>query len=267
MRRFVFSLLSILLLLLPVLSVAAVPAPQKITCLTPEEVARNVYHRDIGQDMRMTGTMELISKSGHLRRRELITYRKDTPTQRMVLIRFTAPADIDGTAFLVIEDTTDNTTRQHLYLPALKRTRRIVSAQQGRSFVNSDFTYEDMQRHPVEEWNYHLEEPQLVLGRKCYELHSSPRTGTDTQYQKVVSWIDMDTFAPLKIKFWNAKGEQFKTYTVQKFEIIDGITTELVTLMENHSDQHKTRMSTTAIEYNRGLPDYLFTQRALEGEY
>ncbi len=254
-------------LMLPVFSVAALPAAPEITRLTPEEVARNVYDRDMGQDMQMSGEMELISKNGHIRRRELITYRKDTPDERQVLIRFTAPADIDGTAFLVIEDTRDNTTRQQLYLPALKRTRRIVAAQQGRSFVNSDFTYEDMQRHPVEEWTYSLEEPQSVLGRRCYVLHSTPRAETDTMYQKVVSWIDMDTFTPLKIKFWDLKGEQFKTYTVQKFEIIDGIATELETLMENHRDQHKTRLSTASIEYNSGLPDYMFTKRALEGKY
>jgi len=253
--------------LLPALAVAILTSPQESTPLTPEEVARNVYSRDIGQDMRMTGTMELVSKSGHIRKRELTTYRKDTPAERQVLIRFTAPADIDGTAFWVIEDTADSTTRQQLYLPALKRTRRIVAAQQGRSFVNSDFTYEDMQRHPVEEWIYHLEEPQLVLGRECYELHSIPRPGTDTQYEKVVSWIDMATFTPLKIKFWGLKGEQYKTYTVQKFEIIDGIATELETLMENYRDQHKTRLKTLTIEYNSGLPDYLFTKRALEGKY
>ncbi|MDD2558521.1 MAG: outer membrane lipoprotein-sorting protein [Desulfuromonadaceae bacterium] len=267
MRRFVYPTLSILFLLLLPLSALALPVTQEVIPLTPEEVARNVYHRDIGQDMRMTGAMELTSKSGHVRKRELTTYRKDTPAERQVMIRFTSPADIDGTAFWVIEDTSDNSTRQQLYLPALKRTRRIVAAQQGRSFVNSDFTYEDMQRHPVEEWIYTLEESQFILGRECYVLHSIPRPGTDTQYQKAISWIDRDTFTPLKIEFWDLKGEPFKTYTVQKFEIIDGIATELETLMENHRDQHKTRLSTASIEYNRGLPDHLFTKRALEGEY
>lgn len=231
--------------------------------LEAREVAQNVYHREVGRDMQALGSMELISESGHVRERQMTTLRKDTDSERRVLIRFTSPADIENTAFLVIEDTTDNTTRQHLYLPALKRTRRIVSAQQGRSFVNSDFTYEDMQRHPVEEWNYELKDSETLHGYPCYVLVSTPKPDTDTQYQKIVSWIEKEHFIPLRTEFWNKQGDPFKTYRVEDFSIIDGIATEMKVVMEDHSDQHMTRIVTDKVRYNAGLPDRFFTTRAL----
>jgi hypothetical protein len=239
-------------------------AADDISSLDASEIAKNVYHREVGRDMQAMGSMELISESGHVCERRMITLRKDTDSERRVLIRFTSPADIENTAFLVIEDTTDNTTRQHLYLPALKRTRRIVSAQQGRSFVNSDFTYEDMQRHPVDEWNYELKGSEAVLERPCYVLISTPKPDTDTQYQKIVSWIDKEHFMPLRTEFWNKRGNQFKTYQVKEFAIIDGIATEMEVVMEDHSDQHLTRITTDKIRYNSGIPDSLLTTRALE---
>ncbi|OQY18444.1 MAG: hypothetical protein B6I36_06995, partial [Desulfobacteraceae bacterium 4572_35.1] len=125
--------------------------------LSADDVAYRVYHRDVGRDMQMTGTMELISSRGQKRRREYKSLRLDDGNWRKVLIRFTAPADIAGTGFLVLENIETGTTEQHLYLPALKRTRRIVTSQQGRKFVNSDFTYENMHRQPLENWSYKLD--------------------------------------------------------------------------------------------------------------
>jgi hypothetical protein len=157
--------------------------------LTPAQIAQLTYDRYLGDDMQMRGVMELISNNGHVRSREFISLRKDSNAERKQLIRFTSPADIGGTAFLSIEAVSSSTTEQHLYLPALKRTRRIVASQMGRSFVNSDFTYEDMQRHPVEEWNYQIEGAEIISGHACYILISTPKPGTDTQYSKLVSWI------------------------------------------------------------------------------
>lgn len=232
--------------------------------LTAEQIAQQVYNRYLGDDMQMRGTMELISKSGHVRTREFNSVRKDKTEQRMQLIRFTAPADIDGTGFLTLEKTGSNETEQHLYLPALKRTRRIVASQKGRSFVNSDFTYEDMQRHPVDEWLYQLGPEEKIATKDCYRLTGTPKTGTNTQYSKITSWIDKESLMPLQTHFWNKKGKLAKIYTVNRFEMISQIATETDVQMEDLLSGHKTRLATSNIIYNSGLQDSLFTKRALE---
>ena len=247
----------ILLFLLASTTFAAAP-------LTADQVAQLTYDRYIGEDMQMRGTMELISKNGHIRSREFSSFRKDSNAKRKQLIRFTAPADIDGTSFLTLETDNNSNTEQHLYLPALKRTRRIVASQKGRSFVNSDFTYEDMQRHSVEAWSYQLEGEETIFGHACYILISSPKPETDTQYSKLVSWIEKNSFIPLKTIFFENKEQQAKSYSVNAFEIIDNIATETDVVMEDLLSGHKTRLKTLGIKYNSGLKDSLFTTRALE---
>ncbi len=232
--------------------------------LTPAQIAQLTYDRYLGDDMQMRGTMQLTSKNGHVRTREYNSLRKDTKDERRQLIRFTAPADIDGTTFLTIEKDFSSNTEQHLYLPALKRTRRIVASQKGRSFVNSDFTYEDMQRHSVSAWDYQLDGEEVVLGSACYILVSTPKASTDTQYSKTVTWIEKSSFLPLKMIFWDKKGQKSKKYTVVSFALIDHIATETEVLMEDLLSDHRTSLMTLAIKYNTELKDSLFTARALE---
>ncbi len=232
--------------------------------LTPEQIAQLTYDRYVGDDMQMHGLMELISPKGHVRSREFISLRKDGNAERKQLIRFISPADISGTAFLTIEADNSSHTEQHLYLPALKRTRRIVASQKGRSFVNSDFTYEDMQRHSVEAWNYELDGEETIAGHACYVLVSTPQPDTETQYSKLVSWIEKESFIPLKTVFHDKKGRRVKIYTVKSFVMIDNIATETDVLMEDLQSGHKTRLETLELKYNTGLDDALFTTRALE---
>ena len=238
--------------------------PAAFSELTADEVAYQVFHRDIGQDMQLQGEMELISSNGHIRSRKYISLRKDSKDSRKVMIRFLSPADIKNTGFLVLEDTNSSTTQQHLYLPALQRTRRIVSSQMSRSFVNSDYSYEDMQRHPLLEWTYKLEQKTILKGHHCYLLISIPKSKTKTQYSKITSWIDMQTYMPLKTEMVDKKGQLIKTYSVEKFETIQGIATETLVTMTSHQDQHKTRLATIKIVYNKNLSDQYFTTRALE---
>jgi len=249
------------LIILFLLASNPAPAMEKTTA---EQLAQQVYDRYIGDDMKSQGVMQLISKKGHIRTREFISMRKDDDQQRNLLIRFTSPADIDGTAFLTLEKNNSSKTEQHLYLPALKRTRRIVSSQKGRSFVNSDFTYEDMQRHPVTEWNYQLKGEEKISGSDCYILISTPKSETKSQYSKLISWIEKEHLIPLKTNFWNKKGQQTKTYTVNSFTIIDTIATELDVTMDDLTSGHKTRLVSKNIIYNSGLKNSLFTTRALE---
>lgn len=255
MKTGLFSLLFILLL-----------APFSVAAEQPtaEQIAQLVYDRNLGDDMQMHGKMELISHKGHVRTREFISLRKDNENERKQLIHFTAPADINGTSFLTLEKTGSNDTEQHLYLPALKRSRRIVASQKGRSFVNSDFTYEDMQRHPVAEWNFQLDGEETIAARSCYRLISVPKSGIDTQYSKITSWIDKKNLMPLQTELWNKKGKLAKRYSVTSFEVISQIATETEVVMEDLLSGHKTRLVTKDIIYNSGLKDSLFTKRALE---
>lgn len=108
-------------------------------------VANMAYNRDDGKDAHAWIEMTLFDKNGKQKTRKLEMWNKDYGKLNNGLIRFTSPASIEGTGFLNIEKTGQNDD-QHLFLPSLRRSRRIVSSQRDGKFVNTDFTFEDMER-------------------------------------------------------------------------------------------------------------------------
>ena len=135
------SLVALVSLLLGALPSAAMDGAQ---------IARKVIDRDDGQDSTAKIRMLLINKKGGKRFRGLISVVKKYGDVSKIYMRFESPADIKGTAFLTWENK-DGDDDQFLYLPALRRERRIVSSQKSNSFVNTDYTYEDLQSREVEQ--------------------------------------------------------------------------------------------------------------------
>ncbi|WP_084604828.1 outer membrane lipoprotein-sorting protein [Desulfonatronum thioautotrophicum] len=230
---------------------------------TGRELAQYVHDRDVGQDSRSLVRMELISARGQSRIREMeVLTREDGPIL-MTFIRFTSPADISGTGFLSIEDGQGG-TEQFLYLPALNRTRRIAATQKGRSFVNTDFTYEDMERRPVDDSEHAVTGSETIEGVETWILESRPKPSSDSQYSLIRLWVAKDLHVPLKINFFDQRDRHVKQYRVQRLENIQGIWTETRVIMEDLTSGHSTVLETRSIEYNVGLPESLFTQQNLE---
>jgi len=251
-------------ILLALLVLAAVtPTPQASAAPSGEEVARAVYSRDVGADSFSRQLMELVSPDGQKRVRELEISAMDANGLRKSLLRFTSPADIAGTGFLAIE-TGKGETDQFLYLPALKRTRRIVTGQKGRSFVNTDFTYEDMERRPVEDSEHAITGEEELSGVKCWVLESRPKPGRDSQYSLVRAWISQDHSVSLKVEFFMGGSTPVKRYTVLQLENIQGIWTERKVIMEDLKSGHATTLEITQIQYNTGLSDSVFSEHSLE---
>jgi hypothetical protein len=182
---------------------------------------------------------------------------------RTNFIRFTSPADIAGTGFLSIEKRGGETT-QFLYLPALDRTRRIVSSQQGRSFVNSDFTYEDMQRRPVDDSEHKIVGEETLGGLDCWILESRPLPKAESEYALIRSWIPKKMLLPIQTKYYNQDQEHFKTYTVMRLKKIEDIWTPLEYRMKDLQDNHKTVIRIDQIDYNTDINEDTFTTRNLE---
>lgn len=228
-----------------------------------QELAQLVYDRYVGDNSVSRQTMELVPTAGQKRVRQLdISVLEKTGT-RSVLLRFTSPADIQGTGFLAIEDG-QGETAQFLYLPALNRTRRIVSGQKNRSFVNTDFTFEDMERRPVDGFEHAIVGDETINNVRCWIMESRPKTGTDSQYTSARTWVAQDILLPLRTDFY-ANGETpIKRYTVLQIENIQNIWTETKVAMEDLISGHKTTLETTNIQYNTGISDSIFTQQALE---
>lgn len=250
-----FLPLLVLLMILPVSGLCA--------DLTGKELAENVFHRDQGRNSESTAQMVLIDKNENKRIRDFISKRVLEDELERRLIRFTSPADIQGTGFLTIEKEGWE-TEQFLYLPALRRTRRIVTSQKSHRFVNSDFTYEDMERHPVSDYTYRITGSKTVGGIDCHSLETRPKPGTKSQYGKTFSLIGKTSFVPIFVKYFNKKDEHIKTYKVLKLEQVQDIWTEMTVRMEDFTRNHKTYIKIDQIRYNIDMDTSDISRKQLE---
>jgi hypothetical protein len=237
--------------------------PEIEKALTGKDIAQRVYDRDDGEDFYSFGSMVLIDKRGKERRREMITHRKDFGELSKTLIRFTKPADIEGTGFLSWENE-DRDDDQFIFLPELRRVRRVASRKKDGQFVNSDYTYEDMERRKVEKDDHCLLGEEDVNGWRCYVLESVPKKGSGSQYSKLKMYVIKDLYLAAKVEYYGKKLKLTKIFTAREIEKIDGIWTMLESEMVNLKREHRTILASHEVRYNRGISDDVFTKRYLE---
>ncbi|MCP5346848.1 MAG: outer membrane lipoprotein-sorting protein [Gammaproteobacteria bacterium] len=231
--------------------------------MTGEELARAVYERPDGIDMVSRGTMTLRGEDSRERVRETYIYRTETGDfESRWLIRFTQPANIAGTGLLVHNHGAQETD-QWLYLPAAKRVRRVSSENRGGNFVQSDIYYEDLQDRPPTEDAHRLLGIDAYQGTATFLLESIPREQAESAYSKRVSWIHPETLIPLRIDFYQGGDEPVKRMEVQRLEQMQGYWTVMSSTMTMLSTGHKTIMAVESVVYDTGLPDELFSIRAL----
>ena len=231
--------------------------------LTGEWLARQVFDRNRGENSVLTASMVLVNKKGKKRSRTFKNFRVLENGLEKQMLRFTSPADIDGTGFLTIEKQ-GYETDQFLYFPALRRTRRIVSSQKSHRFVNTDFTYEDMERHPVENYLYKLKGEKIVGNLECHILETRPKDNVTSQYSLIISIITKKSFVPIFAEYFDQKGNKIKRYKVLKLELKQNIWTETTVSMEDLRKKHKTYIKIQNIEYNTNITSDQISKSALE---
>lgn len=252
-----------ILLLFVLLGISIGPAVGHGQDVNGLQVVEASYDRDDGSDSYGKVSMVLVDKNNQKRQRILEMYTKDYGPLIKNYLVFHSPADIENTAFLSWE-VENNDDVQYLYLPALGRSRRIVSSQKNLKFVNTDFTYEDMRRRRPDKDTHTLIRRERYGQWDCYVIESIPKD--DSQYGKKISWIDTQSLVVVRTEFYDKKGNKSKVFTVLRLEKEQDIWTPKETVMEDIRDGHRTVMTTMEVNYNQGLSDEMFSVRKLESK-
>ncbi len=235
----------------------------EVLALTGEEIAWKVYHRPVGKDSQAQALMILKDPKGKEKKRKMKIFTREDEKARYTLIRFLSPKDIAGTAFLSVAYH-DGEEEQFLYLPALKRTRRIAGSFRFHRFVNSDFFYEDLERHYPPKYHHELLGEEKVQESPCFVVKSWPKKKKDSAYGYWIQWITKEGFLPIKIEYYDRKGKLWKRFSSNRWEKIQGYWTILESQMEDLKKKHKTVLKIEKIIYDQGLDPRLFTKRSLE---
>ncbi|MBZ0182376.1 MAG: outer membrane lipoprotein-sorting protein [Melioribacteraceae bacterium] len=232
--------------------------------ITGRKIIENVYYRPTGDDATSELTMTLINSRGDERVREIQQFSKDYGKEEKSIMFFLSPADVRNTSFMNWSyDEEGRDDDQWIYLPALKKIKRISSDSKGDYFMGSDFTYDDLgDRHPSEDTHKFLREEKLN-GEVCYVVESIPLE-EDYMYSKTVTWISKDKWIGMKKEFYDEDGEQLKNLTVKKYEKIDGFWVILHSEMHNIQKDHKTIMKLKNVKLNTGIDEGKFTERMMK---
>ncbi len=224
-------------------------------------------------DSTSDATFTLINKTGQERVRKTFGTSKlqanGTDNRRMV--RFLSPPDVKGTVTLLVEhsDTDDDIW---IYLPALKKVRRLVASNKKHSFVGTDFSYGDVIGHKVEEWGHRLVREEQVDGQPCYVIESIPKSDTvksNSGLSKRLSWIRKDNLVTIKGEFWDQTGEPLKTSRFTDVRLLDparGRWQAMQFEAENLQTGHRTIIRFENYKVNQQVKDEFFTTRYMERE-
>lgn len=251
-------------IVMALLTLLMLPKPAISANLTGEMVAAKSFNRDDGRTMQGQGMMTLVDSKGKKKILKFLMYSKDFGQRTKTLTRFTAPSDIAGTSFLNWDN--DGADDQFLYLPALKRVRRIVSTQKDGQFVNSDITYEDLERREVNLDSHQL--LQTVSNKKykiIYVLKSVPKDPKKSQYSYRKSWVvkELD-YLPIRGEFYDKRKKMVKTFEAKNIQKIDGVWTVTKSLFYDLKRKHQTLLVMDELKYNRPISNAYFTKTALE---
>ena len=255
---------------LGVVLAACLPA-WSATAETPEEKGLRIslegVERDRGfGDSDVTMTMVLRNRHGeesvrHFRTRTLELHDDGDKS----LSTFEMPADVRGTALLTHTHKVGDDD-QWLYLPALKRVKRISSSNRSGSFVGSEFSYEDLSSQEVEKYTYRWLRDEPCPGAEslaCWVVERFP-VDENSGYTRQVLWADQEAYRPWQIFFYDRKDAHLKTLTFADYEVyLDRHWRAHLLSMINHQTGKSTDITFEPFVFAQGLGDRDFDQRAL----
>ena len=262
-----FSLFAPVLLALSSLSFSAYAE-------SPEEkgiaIAAEADRRDLGFDDFAADTLMILKnrqgdESTRVVRIQTLEVKGDGDKSLSI---FDEPADVRGTTMLTVSHKLDEDD-QWMYLPALKRVKRIASDNKSGSYMGSEFAYEDIGSQEVEKYTYKYLRDEVCpdeayKAQSCFVVERYP-VNKYSGYKRQITWIDKAEYRPLKIDFYDRKNSLLKTLTFKGYKQYlkkhwrpDGM------FMLNHQTDKSTLLKWNNYKFRTGLTEADFTQNSLK---
>ncbi len=248
---------------IPFVLAATLSIPAGVVVAAPEVgdiVARaNTAAYYTGRDGRSEARMQIVDSRGREQQRQFVMLRRNgADGEQHYLVVFSRPADVRGTAFLVHKRPGADDDRW-LYLPGLDLVRRIAPGDKRTSFVGSHFFYEDVSGRHLEEDTHVLTETTEVH----YVVRSAPQDPRTVEFAAYTTWIDRETWLPMRADYERSDGTVFRRMEVLEVEPIDGYPTATRMRMSDLEGGGHTLAEMRFTAYDLGIPDAAFTERAL----
>jgi outer membrane lipoprotein-sorting protein len=243
--------------------------PLPLNAATPEErgleIATEVDNRDRGwHDLQANMTMLLRNRQGEESLRHMHSQSLEVKDDGdKTLIVFDRPRDVKGTALLTYSHK-QGSDDQWLYLPALKRVKRIASNNKSGPFMGSEFAYEDLSSQEIEKYSYRYIQDENLNGTTTFLIERDPvDPNSGYTYQRL--WIDQQRFIPLKIEFYDRKKSLLKTLEFRDYrQYLDRFWRANEMFMQNHQTGKSTLLTWEEYAFQTGLNESDFSRNSLK---
>lgn len=249
------------------LSATAAFAQEKAPELSGAEIIKK--SRDLIyeiEDQKNKVILTLVEKDGSKKKIEATRYWKNYRSQggfdSKMLLLTDFPPDSRGVAFLIWDYSEENKTDDlWIYLPALRKVRRISAQDQNDAFLGSDLTFGDMGQRRLDEDDHKFIKEEVYQGMPTYVVESIPREKTSL-YSKKVSWISKDNWTVLKIDYYDNNQKLLKRQVID-WQKLNDLHVWKKTEVTNVQNGHRTIFEVSDLKVNAGLQDGDFTERTL----
>lgn len=252
-----------------VLTLALLLVPLRAQAQAGEPSAEEVVQRVLDSDPwgltkgEIKASAILTDKRGSKRELAFIaaSRRHDPPLSKSI-VRFSAPPDLAGAGFLQIQRRNGEDDR-YLFLPALKRSRRISGNLRGSAFMGTDFSFADLDRRDLRDSQAQIVGREKIGSASCYVVDVIPRR-SDSQYSHLKLWVRADNFLTMRSWMYDKANVQVKTFEAREIKRVSGSWFVTKSLMTDLKHEHKTLLTLHSIIVNVDIPDEEFSVRALE---
>jgi len=229
------------------------------------EIAVEADRRDTGfHDSQAAMRMILRNKRGDESTREIrVRTLEQLDDGDKSLTIFDKPADVRGTNFLTFTHKT-GPDDQWLYLPALKRVKRISSRNKSGPFMGSEFAYEDLSSQEIEKYTYKYLRDEACGELQCFVIERIP-VDRYSGYTRELAWLDQQEYRPQKIVFYDRKNAKLKTLVYSNYQqYLDKYWRAHDMFMENHQTGKSTRLVWEEYSFQSGLKERDFDRNSLK---
>ena len=233
---------------------------------TGTDIMRKVIDAQKSETSALDIRMTLTDRDGDTSARRIQTLVKDDAGTIKTITLFLEPASVKNTRFLTVQNET-RSDDQWIYLPALRKIKRIASTEKDGSFMGSDFSYSDMSYSDssVEESTHTLLREEAYEGIDCYVVESVPGDRSDSSYGKQISWVDKDTWLTARVEFYAENATTLlKVLVSEDFDQVQGHWLARTITMATVESGHKTTLEMQQVKYDMNLNPAYFTTSFLE---
>ncbi len=229
--------------------------------ITGREVMERAKQANSSQTQISDVHLQLIDKQGKEQERGIKIWAIQGDQDKS-LTRFTQPKSVEGVGFLVLAE--QGAAQRWLYMPRSKKTRMIAEGDKNKPFMGTDFTYYDLSPHDIDGEEFDLVQEGESDGHACYIVRGRSKTPENSIYGDVVKFVRKDNYVPIRVDFYDPKGELLKRSRILDLKLIEGNWTPMKVEMHNLQTDHKTVMTVTKVEYDQEIPARYFTKAHLE---